>query len=298
MCMDHVCSALKVCVHKGPIFYNDILFSHQSEPHSKSSRREHCSLSQPGSQESKSQPQFSLARCPQHVTLPPLKSLHAPLSQPRAMQSAVWQGSAGLTVPRQLREGSDFVLVRRTGKGRQQRVKTGFLTPAAPDKACSYPRPKGKGQVQSRPTSLNLIPQNPATAWLLDTILEAGGSKASVFSSSTTRISRAEQALPGTHLWPTAVTLPQAAAGWEVVKPQTSKGKGSSWRGMFSSLLRCLTARRAGGKHMVGMLIKYFTAHRAHYGPDKRDVGPRSSTPPPPPSQEMLLYFLGRLPGS
>lgn len=99
------------------------------------------------------------------------------------MQRAVWQGSAGLTVPRQLREGSDFVLVRRTGKGRQQRVKTGFLTPAAPDKACGYPCPKGKGQVQSRPTSLTSIPQNPATACLLNTILEAGGSKASVFPS-------------------------------------------------------------------------------------------------------------------
>ena len=33
---------------------------------------------------------------------------------------------------------------------------------------------------------------------------------------------------------------------------------------------------------MAGMLIKYFTAHRAHYGPDGRDVGPRSSTPPKP----------------
>ena len=99
---------------------------------------------------------------------------------------------------------------------------------------------------------------------------------------ATTRISRAEQALPGTHLLPAAFTLPQAAAGWEVVKPQRSKGKGSSWRGIFSSLLRYLTARRMGGKHMAGMLIKYFTAHRTHYGVDERDVGPRSSTPPKP----------------
>ena len=52
---------------------------------------------------------------------------------------------------------------------------------------------------------------------------------------ATTRISRAEQASPGTHLLPVAFTLPQAAAGWEVVKPQRGKGKGSSWRGMFSS---------------------------------------------------------------
>lgn len=126
--MDRFCSTLKFCVHKGPIFYNDI-FSHQSEPHSKSSHRGRCSLSQPGSQETKSQPQFSLARRPPpegHPASPPVTPCITVLAQSHARRSLA--GSTGLTVPRQLREGSDFVLVRRTGKGRQQRVKAGFST--------------------------------------------------------------------------------------------------------------------------------------------------------------------------
>ena len=272
-------------------------FSHQSEPQSKSSRREHCSLSQPGSQETKSQPQFSLARHPQHVTLPPLKSLHAPLSQPRAMQSTVWQGSAGLTVPRQLREGSDFVLVRRTGKGRQQRVKTGFLTPAAPDKACGYPCPKGKGQAQSRPTSLNLIPQNPATAWLLNTILEAGGSKASVFSSCHHQDFQGRAGLAwdtslahGCHPSPSSCWL----GGGETPDEQR-KGFLMERNILFSTQM---SDCQEGGREAYGG-----DANQILHGPQgtlwsrQKGCWPQEQHTTPP-SQEMLLYFLGRLPGS
>lgn len=126
-CMDHFCSALKFCVHKGPFSTNSSLTAHQLEPHNEPLPKGRSSLSQPGSQETKPRPQFSLARRPQRCC--PASPQVTPcivLAQSHARCS--WRGSAGLTVPRRLREGSDCVLVRRTGKGRQQRVKTGFLT--------------------------------------------------------------------------------------------------------------------------------------------------------------------------
>lgn len=43
------------------------------------------------------------------------------------------------------------------------------------------------------------------------------------------------------------------------------------------------------------MIIKYFTAHMAHYGPDEKDVGHRQGTSSP--CQVMLLYLSGEAAG-
>lgn len=142
---------------------------------------------------------------------------HAP-SQSRVMQSAACK----LTVPRQLREGSDCVLVRRTGKGRQweseeqlgdlQHPRLKLWPLLQPRVWIILPR---QWQVLSRPMPLGLASQATQMHRLLSLMWTQGAAEPWASSSCTGRHSRPQRRWPAVPVFlPLSPFSPAEIQGW------------------------------------------------------------------------------------
>lgn len=123
-----LCTCVPVFIAGLHFLHNDFSFTHQSEPHSKSPLLwGHCSLSQPGELQKLGaaapvQPGQTLPEG--HPASPPVTPCITVLAQSHARRSLV--AGTGLTVLDSSGKAPILALVRRTGKGRQQRGRQAF----------------------------------------------------------------------------------------------------------------------------------------------------------------------------